>query len=128
MKTTRTIFRSSYVTGLVREREEPESKHALCSLAQLRADLLHTHQEAVMARTFPEIRRGTREYREVVRILGPETIFVEDESVRQISRRWLKGTTFVKDENGRHLVVGDELVRKRRRIRIPRDSFLAKGA
>lgn len=80
-----------------------------------------------MPRKFPEIRRGTREYREVTRILGPEAIFVEDESVRQVSRRWLKGTTFVKDESGRHLVVGDELVRKRRRIRIPRDSFLAKG-
>lgn len=80
-----------------------------------------------MARTFPEIRRGTREYREVCRILGAEAIFVEDESVRQISRRWLKGTTFVKGEDGRHLVVGEELVRKRQRIRIPRDSFMARA-
>lgn len=82
-----------------------------------------------MARTFREIRRGTREYREVCRILGAEALFVEDESVRQISCRWLKGTTFVKDEHGHHLVTpdGEHLVRKRRRIRIPRDSFLTKG-
>lgn len=81
-----------------------------------------------MARTFPEIRRGTREYREVTRILGAEALFVEDESVRQISR-WLKGTAFVKDEDSRHLIApdGETLVRKRRRIRIPRDSFLTKG-
>ncbi|QDQ93718.1 hypothetical protein FND50_25145 [Rhodococcus sp. WB9] len=57
-----------------------------------------------MARMFREIRRSTREYDEVTRILGAEARFVEDESVRQISRRWLKGTTFVKDEHGKHLV------------------------
>lgn len=82
-----------------------------------------------MARTFPEIQRGTRAYDEVFRILGPEARFTEDESVRQISHRWLKVTAFVKDENGRHLIApdGETLVRKRQRIRIPRDSFLARG-
>jgi hypothetical protein len=81
-----------------------------------------------MTYTFPEILRGTPEYAEVTRFLGGYRLFVADESVRQINHRWLKGTVFVKDENGQHMLAddGETLITKRRRIRIPRDSFLAK--
>ncbi|MFC7450542.1 hypothetical protein [Rhodococcus daqingensis] len=72
------------------------------------------------------IARGTAEYDEVTRILGRRCRWVADESVRQIDGRWLKATCFVPDANGDHALTasGDELVTARKRIRIPRDSFM----
>lgn len=70
------------------------------------------------------ITRGTPEYDEVSRILGPRCRWVADERVRQINGRWLKADCFVPDAAGQHTIVGDEVLAKSRRIRIPKDSFL----
>ncbi len=76
------------------------------------------------------ITRGTPEYDEVCRILGPRARWVADERARQINQRWLKADCFIPDENGHHTVVftadGAELPTKSRRIRIPKDSFLTR--
>lgn len=77
------------------------------------------------------ITRGTPEYDEVVRILGPRARWVADERARQINQRWLKADCFIPNENGEHTIVfpadGEAyLPTKSRRIRIPRDSFLRK--
>lgn len=77
------------------------------------------------------ITRGTPEYDEVCRILGPRARWVADERVRQINQRWLKADCFIPDENGEHTVVRRrgtpvEIPTRSRRIRIPRDSFLQK--
>ncbi len=77
------------------------------------------------------ITRDTPEYDEVCRILGPRARWVADERARQINRRWLKADCFIPDANGDHTVVflknGEAHVPTRsRRIRIPRDSFLAR--
>ena len=84
-----------------------------------------------MTYTFPDITRGTPEYDEVVRILKRHHpgLLVEDESVHQINRRWLKGSVFCMDEKGRPIIADDRvtLVRKRLRIRIPKGSFLARA-
>ncbi|WP_139809513.1 hypothetical protein [Prescottella equi] len=83
-----------------------------------------------MPRRYPAITRGTAEYDEVTRILGERRRQVLDESVTQISNRWLKGSFFVTDENGVLTLTltahGPCLVTERRRIRIPRRSFLAR--
>lgn len=81
-----------------------------------------------MPRQYPAITRGTPEYDEVTRILGPRCIQVEDESVTQISRRWLKGSFFQLGEDGWPIAPGDDgkIPTERRRIRIPRNSFLAR--
>ncbi len=76
-------------------------------------------------------RRGTTAYNEVLKILGPQCHDVLDESVRQVSYRWLKGTFIVRDERGYPKVVGGitgshTLLTRRRRIRIPRTLPLAK--
>ena len=82
-----------------------------------------------MPRSFPEFRRGTPEYDEVTRILGPRCIWVLDEGVRQINRRWLKVDYFIKGADGQH--VYDEgtktMPTRSRRIRIPHTSFLARA-
>jgi len=72
------------------------------------------------------ITRGTPEYDEVVRFLGSRARWVKDERARQINQRWLKVDCFVRDGHGRPLLnaVGDAVVTKSRRIRIPRDSYL----
>lgn len=80
-----------------------------------------------MPRHYPAITRGTAEYDEVTRVLGPRCIQVADESVTQISNRWLKGSFFLIGDDGWPVAPGDdsEIPTKRRRIRIPRGSFLA---
>lgn len=84
-----------------------------------------------MPRHYPAITRGTAEYDEVTRILGERRRNVLDESVTQISNRWLKGSFFVTDENGvpalTFTAYGPHLETERRRIRIPRGSFLAQS-
>lgn len=72
------------------------------------------------------IQRGTSEYDEVTRILGARCRQVADESVRQINGRWLKGSFFVLDAAGQLVIADDRVTLRtiRRRIRIPRDSFL----
>lgn len=75
-------------------------------------------------------RRGTPEYNEITRFLGRERCRqIADESIHQISGRWLKGSFFVTDKNGDLVLTEDGLgiVTRRRRIRIPRDSSLARG-
>lgn len=81
-----------------------------------------------MPRQYPAITRGTAEYDEVTRILGPDACNVADQSVVQISNRWLKGDYFVLDNDGIPILLDDDgtLQTQRRRIRIPRDSFLAR--
>lgn len=81
-----------------------------------------------MPRRYPAITRGAAEYDEVTRILGPRCIQVADKSVTQISNRWLKGSFFRMGEDGLPVVRGDdgEIPTTRRRIRIPRDCFLAR--
>lgn len=76
-------------------------------------------------------RRGTTAYDEVVRILGGQANCVADESVRQINNRWLKGSFFVWEEgkgfpHAKLKPCGTGIVTVNRRIRIPKDSFLAK--
>ncbi|EOM77286.1 hypothetical protein DW322_00870 [Rhodococcus rhodnii] len=83
-----------------------------------------------MARRYPEIVRGTPEYDEVARFVvprynGKRRGFVLDESVEQISERYLKGDVVVLDDRGDFVVRGDEVAARRRRIRIPSDSWLA---
>ncbi|WP_458681938.1 hypothetical protein [Prescottella equi] len=75
-----------------------------------------------MARQYPEITRGTAEYGEVTRILGPNACDVADGSVEQISNQWLKGDVFVLDADGIPILADDDgtLLTRRRRIRIPR--------
>lgn len=81
--------------------------------------------------TYNYFRRGTAEYDEVKRILGEQAKCVADESVRQISNRWLKGSFFVWEDgkgfpHARLKPCGTEVVTVNRRVRIPKDSFLAK--
>lgn len=83
-----------------------------------------------MPRQYPAITRGTAQYDEVTRILGTRRHNVADESVTQISNRWLKGDFFVVDPHGVPILANDDgtLRTRRRRIRIPRGSSLARGA
>ncbi|EGD24669.1 hypothetical protein [Prescottella equi] len=82
-----------------------------------------------MTRQYPEITRSTAEYDEVTRILRRRRLLVADLSVTQISKRWLKGDVFVLDADGIPILADDDgtLLARRRRIRIPRDSFLARA-
>lgn len=83
-------------------------------------------------------RRGTKAYDEAVRILGNQAGQVLDESVRQISNRWLKATFFeivdynidpILNENGTYTVeVAPIFILKNRRVRIPKGSYLTKKA
>lgn len=83
-----------------------------------------------MPRQYPAIIRGTFEYDEVCRILGKRLRWTLDESVTQISNRWLKADMFEPDPRdptrprvrGRGLTA--YICTRRRRIRIPRGSFL----
>lgn len=72
--------------------------------------------------------RGTREYNEATRILGNKARGVLDESVRQISSRYLKGDFFIIGDDGWPILADDKetCITKSRRFRIPRDSFLAR--
>lgn len=80
-----------------------------------------------MPRQYPASTRGTAEYDEVTRILGADARNVADESVIQISDRWLKGNYFVLDADGIPVLLDDDgTLLTRRRIRIPRGSFLAR--
>lgn len=78
----------------------------------------------------PYFRRGTPHYEEAARVLGTRAGWTVDESVRQISRRWLKVDRFVPDADGwPQLTVASDgtLVTESVRIRIPRDSWIARG-
>ncbi|MBW0294043.1 hypothetical protein ATN37_25620 [Rhodococcus sp. MH15] len=78
----------------------------------------------------PYFRRGTPHYEEATRVLGASARWTLDESVRQISRRWLKVDRFVPDVDGwPQLTAANDgtLVTESVRIRIPRDSWLARG-
>lgn len=81
-----------------------------------------------MPRRYPAIVRGTAEYDEVTRILRRRHLLVADLSVTQVSSRWMKGDVFVLDAGGSPILMGNDgtLLTRRRRIRIPRDSFLAR--
>ncbi|GAB6925877.1 hypothetical protein JCM9803A_63270 [Rhodococcus erythropolis] len=78
----------------------------------------------------PYFRRGTPHYEEATRVLGASAGWTLDESVRQISRRWLKVDRFVPDADGwPQLTAANDgtLVTESVRVRIPRDSWLARG-
>jgi len=78
----------------------------------------------------PYFRRGTPHYEEATRVLGASAGWTLDESVRQISRRWLKVDRFVPDADGLpQLTAANDgtLVTESVRVRIPRDSWLARG-
>ncbi len=78
----------------------------------------------------PYFRRGTPHYEEATRVLGGSARWTLDESVRQISRRWLKVDRFVPDADGLpQLTAANDgtLVTESVRVRIPRDSWLARG-
>ncbi|WP_156665922.1 hypothetical protein [Rhodococcus qingshengii] len=77
----------------------------------------------------PYFRRGTPHYEETTRVLGAGAGWTLDESVRQISRRWLKVDRFVPDADGwPQLTAANDgtLVTESVRVRIPRDSWLAR--
>jgi len=77
----------------------------------------------------PYFRRGTPHYEEATRVLGASARWTLDESVRQISRRWLKVDRFVPDADGwPQLTAANDgtLVTESVRVRIPRDSWLAR--
>ncbi len=78
----------------------------------------------------PYFRRGTPHYEEATRVLGASAGWTLDVSARQISKRWLKVDRFVLDADGEaQLTAANDgtLVTESVRIRIPRDSWLARG-
>lgn len=77
-------------------------------------------------------RRGSTAYNEVTKILGAQCREVLDESVRQVNCRWLKASFLVpSDDGGYRWYPGADgvpvLITRRRRVRIPRTSPLARS-
>lgn len=81
-----------------------------------------------MSRTYPPVTRGTRAYREVSSILGSRNRgWIVEESVTQISNRWLKADRFIADSDGDYLIEGGTVPTRRVRIRIPKGSYLTRS-
>ncbi|MGC0365020.1 hypothetical protein ABH922_003004 [Rhodococcus sp. 27YEA15] len=76
----------------------------------------------------PYFRRGTPHYQEATRVLGTQGHRIADESVRQVNARWLKADRFVTDAVSEPVLTADGLsvATESVRIRIPRDSWLAR--
>lgn len=74
--------------------------------------------------------RGTREYDEASKFLTRTAYngrkpLVADESVHQISSRWLKGDVILRDTDRELIIHNDDVVTRSQRFRIPKGSWLA---